>query len=167
MDYRSQAMETMNGEADDRWWARQLWKLPVWAWIVIAVLVLAVVGSAVRGDDEDETAAATSAPSATATSELSTTTTPPTTKPVEATSDGLRETPAQVACDRHGEDAFPYGYEPHWLMGVMLDEIRDDQWVFKINVTVTNEHDAEQEITVECVVEGTEDAPVVADFVAY
>lgn len=87
----------------------------------------------------------------------------------QATAGGLTETSAMTACDQYGEQQFPYGYDAHWVLGVLASEYQPDtdEWYFKVEADVTNEYNAEQTINIECYVTGTEDAPVVNDFLAY
>jgi hypothetical protein len=87
----------------------------------------------------------------------------------QATTGGLTETYAMTACDQYGEQQFPYGYDAHWVLGVLASEYQPDtdEWYFKVEADVTNEYNAEQTVNVECYVTGTEDAPVVNDFLAY
>ncbi|WP_022886341.1 PASTA domain-containing protein [Glaciibacter superstes] len=87
--------------------------------------------------------------------------------PALATSTGLTATFAQAACDQSGEQAFPYGFKGHWIVGSLAEEIQDDQWFMKVEATVTNEANAEREYNVECFVSGTNEAPVVTAFNAY
>lgn len=51
------AGSSVDTAASDAWWGRRLWKLPVWAWIGIAVL--AVIGAIAGGGAGDETAPST------------------------------------------------------------------------------------------------------------
>jgi len=75
---------------------------------------------------------------------------------------------AQVACDNRGESEFPYGWDPHWILGKIAEENRaDGSWWFKVEVTVKNEFNAKRDVVVECTVAGTTDAPVVTDFLSY
>jgi len=85
----------------------------------------------------------------------------------EATSTGLTGTYAQAACDMRGAAEFPFGWDPHWILGKLADEIQDDRWFLKATADVKNEYNAEQEINFECYVSGTNEAPVVEEFLAY
>lgn len=92
-----------------------------------------------------------------------------TTEPEKATTGGLTETYAMTACDQYGEQQFPYGYDAHWVIGVLANEYQPDtdEWYFKVEADVTNEYNAKQTVNIECYVTGTEDAPIVNDFLAY
>lgn len=62
-------------------------------------------------------------------------------------------------CDLAGDLEFPYGYDPHCILGLRVAEIRDDTWYFLVDVSVLNEFNAERDVTFECVVGGTEQSP--------
>lgn len=49
-------------EASQSWWARRLWKLPVWGWIVVAVAVVSIGGALGGGDDETADSAHSTVP---------------------------------------------------------------------------------------------------------
>ena len=86
---------------------------------------------------------------------------------VEATSMGLTGSTAQDTCDLAGEIQFPYGYDPHWFVGLITAEIVNDQWFFKVETSVTNEYDAERDVVIECTVSGSEDVPALASYIFY
>jgi len=81
--------------------------------------------------------------------------------PDPITSAGLTRGAAQVACDSAAQAAFPYGYNPAWILGSITQEITSDQWFMKIQVEVKNEYNAERKAIMECTVAGTETAPSV------
>lgn len=83
------------------------------------------------------------------------------------TSTGLTETYAMSACDNYGKQQFPYGYDPHWILGRLAHQIENDQWYFKVETTVTNAYNAKRTVDVECYVVGTNTAPTVTQFLAY
>ncbi len=87
----------------------------------------------------------------------------------EATTGGLDAVHAQVACDARAEQEFPYGYDPHWVLGRLADEYRadTDDWFLKVEAEVGNAFGAEQSVEVECRVTGSNDAPSVTFFAAY
>lgn len=88
----------------------------------------------------------------------------------QATTGGLKDDgTGWTACDQRGEQEFPYGFDAHWVLGLLATEYHadTDEWYFKVEADVTNENGAEQTINVECYVTGTEEAPVVTDFIAY
>lgn len=88
--------------------------------------------------------------------------------PAEATtSTGLDETTAQAACDIYGDNEFPYGWDPHWILGKQPAQLVDDRWLLKVEADVTNQFNAEAKMTVECTVGGTKDRPDVESFLAY
>lgn len=87
--------------------------------------------------------------------------------PVEATSKGLTGTAAQAACDRRISQEFPYGADPHWIVGALANEIQNDQWFLKVKATVKNAYNAKRDVDIECRVDGTDDAPQVVEFNSY
>lgn len=118
-----------------------------WFWIVPGVvLVIGGIGNALGGETPQSTPAAT-----------------------EATTGGLEQTEAMTACDFYGQGQFPYGYDAHWIMGLMNDELdtANDEWDFKLTADVTNAFNAEREVTVECSVTGSNETPAISHFDAY
>lgn len=87
--------------------------------------------------------------------------------PAEATSTGLTYAPASVACDNAGKTSFPYGYDPHWILGVIATRVEGDHWFMKYEATVKNQFNAKRDVTIECTVGGTDTAPDVTGFDAY
>lgn len=91
----------------------------------------------------------------------------PSASPAEATTTGLTYAPASVACDNAGKTAFPYGYDPHWILGVIATRVEGDHWFMKYQATVKNQFNAKRDVTIECTVAGSDDAPTVTGFNAY
>lgn len=86
------------------------------------------------------------------------------TSPELITPSGIDFGYATVACDNAGLSAYPYGFNAHWFLGVMGEEVQGDSYFIKASVDITNEYNAEAERVVECKVTGTPDAPVVEYF---
>lgn len=57
-------------------------------------------------------------------------------------------TSAQAACNRQGRIEFPYGFNGHWILGKLTEEILDDRWFFKLEATVENEFGAKRKVYV-------------------
>ena len=75
---------------------------------------------------------------------------------------------AGSACETYGSSIYRYGFESHYLLGVLAEEPRPDGTFFlKTIATVTNEYGAEMEANMECVVSGTGSSPVVDSFIVY
>jgi hypothetical protein len=83
------------------------------------------------------------------------------------TASGLDETVARQSCDLYGEALFPWGYKPHWIIGVLAKEIQGDAWFMKVTATVKNEYNAERDIVIECTVSGSNEAPAVTSYLPY
>jgi len=103
--------------------------------------------------------AATSSPSATAT-------TAPEADP-DVTAAGLDSAHALTACDRYGDQQFPYGWKGHVFLGVLASENQGDHYFVKFEADVTNAYDATASGTAECTVGGSNDVPVVTEFNVY
>lgn len=161
------------------WWKRRLWKLPVWAWIAVVVVI---VGAAAAGGNppantndrsagDPATAPSPTVAVATTTAAVATdpatTAAPVTAPPITATTSGLTANMAQAACNAYGQQAFPYGWDPHWIIGRLAEEIIDDRWFLKVEADLTNQYNAERSFDVECFVGGTNEAPIVEQFNAY
>ncbi|PYY63601.1 hypothetical protein DEJ30_11855 [Curtobacterium sp. MCPF17_003] len=101
--------------------------------------------------------AATTSPAATAS---------PTADPAVTTA-GLDSAHALTACDRYGEQQFPYGWKGHVFLGVLASENQGDHYFVKFEADVTNAYDATASGTAECTVSGSNDAPVVTEFNVY
>ena len=152
--------------------------VPLWPFLLAAgVVAIAVLGFAgvgvLRGGDSPgrtaaESPAATKAietPSQSATPSPAATAAAP--APLPATTSGLTGTYAQSACDQYGNGQFPYGWDPHFITGLLADGPQGDHWYQKFEADVTNQYGAKRSVDVECTVTGTNDAPTVSDFLAY
>jgi hypothetical protein len=143
-------------------------RIPWWGWAAIAAFVV-IVGITGQGNEPatsfaEATPTATSTPSATPSPSITKEAAPP----IDATSGGLTATTAQVACDNYANQQFPYGYRPHWIVGVLAEEIQNDRWFLKVEADITDEYGAKAKgVNVECFVSGTAGAPVVDEFNAY
>lgn len=85
-----------------------------------------------------------------------------------ATDQGLTGTYAQGACEMHASQVFVYGYTLHWIVGKLAEKVRPDEIFLKVQATVKNEYGTKVKgINVECYVSGTNDSPVVTDFLFY
>lgn len=87
--------------------------------------------------------------------------------PEPVTSTGLTVAYAIGACNERGDREFPYGFKPHWVLGLLADRIQNDQWFLKVEADITNAYKAKLSMNVECYVTGTNEAPAVVDFLAY
>lgn len=75
---------------------------------------------------------------------------------------------AWQAVKAYGETEYPYGFDLHYIMGVLAEQAVDENtWFLKATVTVTNMYNAKQELTCEANVTGTDDNPEVIDFKVY
>lgn len=75
---------------------------------------------------------------------------------------------AWITAENYGEELYPYGFELHYLMGVIAQEAEDENtWFLKAECTVTNEYGAEMDATCEAKVTGTTDSPEVTYFDVY
>ncbi|KQO98514.1 hypothetical protein ASF30_10660 [Leifsonia sp. Leaf264] len=83
------------------------------------------------------------------------------------TTTGLTGTFAQSACDQEGQRLFEFGWNPAFIFGLLGESIDGANYFMKFTAEVTNESNAEREVTVECTVTGTNDAPVIVSFFAY
>ena len=73
-----------------------------------------------------------------------------------------------VAAEDYGEEMYPYGFELHYIMGKIAEELYDDNtWFLKAECTITNEYNAEYESVCEIKVTGTTDSPQIAEFIVY
>ncbi len=92
----------------------------------------------------------------------------PTAPAVEATSGGLTSGMGQIACERAAEQVFPYGIRFHWYAGLIAEQLENDAWFFKVQITPRNENGVEVSGRVmECTVTGSEAAPQILMFDAY
>lgn|GEM_PF-5793915 len=141
-------------------------------WIVIGAvlvgggLIAGISGNIARGGfaepTQEPTAEATETPTPEPTQE-------PTPEPESepATTAGLERYEARWACEDRIYAEFPYGAKPHWLTGLLAEELVDDRWFVKVDTTVENAAGNKQDVNVECYVSGTNDAPVVSELTYY
>ena len=89
--------------------------------------------------------------------------------PVEITTtpSGLEIWDAEVACENRGLQEYPFGFEPHYFIGVIAERVEGDTYFVKVETTLTNEYNAVRESVMECVVSGTPDSPSVDSFYIY
>lgn len=85
----------------------------------------------------------------------------------ELTTAGLDSAHALTACDRYGNQAFPYGWKGHVFLGVIANENQGDHYFVKFEADVTNAYNATASGVAECTVGGSNDAPVVTEFNVY
>lgn len=65
----------------------------------------------------------------------------------------------------HGESQYPYGFEPHFVMGLINEEQIDSRTIFiKVEVTITNAYGQEYDTVAEGTVSGTDDFATVTGF---
>lgn len=77
-------------------------------------------------------------------------------------------TEAQGFCSLYAEEQLPYGVDMHWIMGKLAEEETENGWFLKVEADVTNEYGAEQSgMNIECHVSGTNNAPVMDEFLVY
>lgn len=69
--------------------------------------------------------------------------------PTDPFSDLRHRTTARRAFENYGEYLYPYGIKYHWLGGSTSEYEGDGIWYFKVNVTTTNQYNAEKDATVE------------------
>ena len=140
-------------------------KFPWWGWLVLALFALGALGKVLGiGSDDEPSASTTALPT------VSTTAGADASPSIEPTAElpTLSASWSMVQCDNYGQSMFPFGYDPHWIVGKIAEEQRSDsEWWFKLEVTVTNEYNAEQDIVVECAVTGTDESATVASFLSY
>ncbi len=129
---------------------------------IIAVVIWFIV-QAFGGHEELRTA---SSPTQTQTQTTTPSTPAPTTER-DATDGGVTFGVATVACDHAGEALYPYGWDAHWIMGKIGEEITANSYFVKASVDVTNEFDAKEELVVECTVTGSEAEPEVTAIDVY
>ena len=75
---------------------------------------------------------------------------------------------AKKAFEKYGEAQYPNGFKCHWILDLYNDEQDNNgTYFFKVGVTVKNSSNAKQEMIAEGKVSGTNDSPVVKDFIVY
>lgn len=89
--------------------------------------------------------------------------------PTDQTSGGLESIFGWHACERVGEDNFPYGFELHYILGQLAQTLdpATDSWYLKAEVSINNEYGATYETVAECNVTGSNEAPVVTNLFIY
>ena len=145
---------------------------------VIAFGALIILGVATDAwhvhSSADPVAAAANTSKATVSSPTPTAT-PPTTPeaavapapvPTNQTASGLQWLWAWTTCGTYGKQQFPYGYADS-VGDIYTKQIQGDTWWLKYQATVTNAYGAKRNIDVECTVGGSNDAPMVVDFISY
>ena len=82
------------------------------------------------------------------------------------TPSGLSAGVAVTTCDRYGSDQATFGWNADFLLdGTRM--IEGDTYVLKAGVSITNAYGTEGRYTVDCVVGGSDAAPVVVSFNVY
>jgi hypothetical protein len=93
--------------------------------------------------------------------------TPSTETDPDATSAGLDGAHAAVACDRYGDQQYPYGWKGHIFLGKIASEPQGDHYFVKFEADVTNAFNATAQATVDCTVAGSNESPQVTNFDVY
>lgn len=90
------------------------------------------------------------------------------TQMAEVLSEKLNAVTAWQAVKAYGEREYIYGFDLHYIMGVLAEKaVDEDTWFLKAKVTVTNEYNADAELTCEAYVTGTDANPKIVDFTVY
>lgn len=85
-----------------------------------------------------------------------------------ALSEKLSAATAWQAVKEYGQSQYIYGFDLHTIVGVLAEEAEDENtWFLKAKVTITNEYNAEADMTCEARVTGTDANPQVVDFSVY
>lgn len=75
---------------------------------------------------------------------------------------------AWYAAEEYGETQYPYGFELHYIVGILAQEPVDkDTWFLKAACTVENAYGNKSDMTCEVKVSGTTDNPHIEDFKVY
>lgn len=146
--------------------------------LVVGTIVIFALLNSCGGDDntgshpayEETIAKSTPTAAPTSTTEPAVAPTEPVedaTQPADTTASGMTAGRAKVACERYAESAYPYGFDPHWILGLIASRAEGDAWFLKADVDVTNEFGAERSTVVECTVSGTDSAPNIDQFEVY
>ncbi len=65
-----------------------------------------------------------------------------------ALTETLEPSSCWIATESLGEELYPYGFELHYFLGKIAEEMQDDtSWFLKAECTVTNEYGAEVDET--------------------
>lgn len=138
-------------------------------WWFITIIILLVAGTiygAATGDlqkaiDETSTPLTPSVKPATEATSEPPSPTPSTPKPDTP----LTTDEADVACIDYGKTQYPNGFK---IDELLIERIEDDGTaLIKRTVVIKNEYNAKQRVNVECYVAGTNEHPVVTDFLVY
>ena len=86
-----------------------------------------------------------------------------------STASGLDVGFAWQACEDYGAANYPFGFDLHFLIGQIAQQIdpTTDSWYLKAQVTITNAYNAKYETVAECTVHGTNKAPELTSFFVY
>lgn len=75
---------------------------------------------------------------------------------------------AWYVAEEYGETQYPYGFELHYIVGILAQEPVDkDTWFLKAACTVENAYGNKSDMTCEVKVSGTTDNPHIEDFKVY
>lgn len=86
----------------------------------------------------------------------------------KALAEKLSASNAWQAVEAYGKKQYPYGFDLHWIAGVITQEAKDkNTWHLKATVTITNEYNAEAKMECEAYVTGTSEKPEVTQFDVY
>lgn len=87
---------------------------------------------------------------------------------VKATSGGLTEGMAEIACENYAKQIFVYGVDFHWWGESIARTLENDAWFLKVGITPRNEYGTKiNGAVMECTVTGSEAAPQILAFDAY
>jgi hypothetical protein len=126
-----------------------------------------VIASNWTVDAQDPAAGATAQPGAkvtlTASKPAATSAAP---DPNDVTPSGLDFQHAMSACDQAGKAQYPYGWNANFITdGTHM--VQDGKMFWKAGVDITNALGTKGHFTVECLVSGTNDEPVVESLITY
>lgn len=80
----------------------------------------------------------------------------------------IHSSSAHAFCEEYAIAQFPYGIKFHRLAQVFADEKTDTGWYYKLGADITNEFGAKaKDRNIECHMSGTNEAPVMDNFLAY
>ena len=77
-------------------------------------------------------------------------------------STGLTLSTAERACQLAGVRQYPYGFEPHWSLGLVSADSSSGSWVIKAKADVAAEQGKRAAKVVTCTVGGSDKSPQVA-----
>lgn len=82
-------------------------------------------------------------------------------------SDDLDKQVARTAFEDHGKNAYPYGFECHWVRDLRSEsQASDGSWWFKVGVTITNQYGTKRDTVAEGIISGNTANPIVKEFYA-